>query len=214
MVTAKGVISTIAGSGMNAGYSGDKGPALSALLNFPTGIVVDASGNVYFSDSFNHVVRKITATGTITTYAGNGLYGYSGDNGPATSAELAGPEGLSLNSTGDLFIADSGNSRVREVFAATGQIVTVAGTGTDGYNGDGIPATTAELAFPYGVRVAGNGNMYIADYGGERVRVVGPIAQTPSFTWLTPAPIYYGTALSATQLDASSNGIPGTITYS
>jgi RHS repeat-associated protein len=116
--------------------------------------------------------------------------------------------------SGDLFIADSGNSRVREVFAGTQQIVTVAGTGTSGYNGDGIPATTAELAFPYGVRVAANGNMYIADYGGERVRVVGAIAQTPSFTWLTPAPIYYGTALSATQLDASSNGIAGTITYS
>jgi sugar lactone lactonase YvrE len=140
-VTAKGVISTIAGVGMNAGYSGDNGPALKALLNQPTGIVVDASGNVYFSDSFNNVVRKVTATGTITTYAGNGLYGYSGDNGPAQSAELAGPAGLSLNSTGDLFIADSANSRVREVFAGSQQIVTVAGTGTYGYNGDGIPAT-------------------------------------------------------------------------
>jgi RHS repeat-associated protein len=208
-------ISTIAGVGMNAGYSGDNGPAKSALLNDPRGIVVDASGNVYFSDYFNNVVRKITvATGIITTYAGNGIQGYSGDNGPAQSAELSSPQGISLNSTGDLFIADSGNSRVREVFAATGLIATVAGTGTYGYNGDGIPATTAELAFPLGVRVAANGNMYIADYGEARVRVVGSIGQAPSFTWITPAPIYYGTALSATQLDASSNGIPGTITYS
>ena len=213
-VTAAGIISTIAGSGMNAGFSGENVPATQALLNQPTGIVVDASGNVYFSDSFNNVVRKIDTLGNITTYAGNGMYGYSGDNVPAQSAELAGPEGLSLNSNGDLFIADSGNSRVREVLAGSQQIVTVAGTGTSGYNGDGIPATTAELAFPYGVRVAANGNMYIADYGGERVRVVGSIAQAPSFTWITPAPIYYGTALSATQLDASSNGIAGTITYS
>jgi len=182
---------------------------------YPRGIVVDASGNVYFSDSFNNVVRKINAaTGIITTYAGNGLAGYSGDNGPAASAELSGPEGISLNSTGDLFIADSSNFRVREVFAATGLIATVAGTAKAGYNGDGIPATTAELLEPLGVRVAANGNMYIADYGEARVRVVGAIAQTPSFTWLTPAPIYYGTALSAAQLDASSNGIAGTITYS
>jgi hypothetical protein len=112
-VTASGTISTIAGVGMNAGYSGDNGQAKSALLNFPTGIVVDPSGDVYFSDSFNNVVRKInSATGIITTYAGKGLYGYSGDNGPATSAELSGPEGISLNSNGDLLI-DCGEQSIR-----------------------------------------------------------------------------------------------------
>jgi RHS repeat-associated protein len=210
-----GNISTLAGTGMVAGYSGDRGTATSAELNFPTGIAVDGSGNVYVSDESNNVVRKVTAsTGIITTYAGTGTPGYSGDNGAAASAELSGPGGISVDSAGDLFIADSSNDRVREVFAASGMIATVAGTGTFGYNGDGIPATTAELALPLSARVAANGNLYIADYGNERVRVVGATTQAANLTWLTPAPIYYGTALSAAQLDASSNGVPGTITYS
>jgi RHS repeat-associated protein len=207
-------ISTIAGTGMVAGYSGDGGAAIDAKLNYPTGIAVDGSENVYVSDESNNVIRKVTATGNITTYAGDGILGYSGDNGPATGAELSDPGGISVDSAGDLFIADSSNSRVREVFAGTQVIATVAGTGTYGYNGDGIPATTAELEFPVSARVAANGNLYIADFGNNRVRMVGATTQAPNLTWLTPAPIYYGTALSATQLDATSNGVPGTITYS
>ncbi len=206
-------ISTIAGTGTKPGYSGDNGPAISAKLKEPTGIVLDSSGNVYFSDYGNSVVRKITAT-IITTYAGNGTLGYSGDGGAAANAELALPEGLSLNANGDLFIADSNNGRIREITGSGTLISTVAGTGIEGYNGDGIPATNAELQTPLGVRIAGNGSMYIADAGNQRVRIVGASTVTPIFTWLTPAPIYYGTALSATQLNAFTNGIPGTITYS
>ena len=206
-------ISTIAGTGTKPGYSGDGGAATSAKLNEPTGIVLDSSGNVYFSDYGNSVVRKITAT-IITTYAGNGTLGYSGDGGAAANAELALPEGLSLNANGDLFIADSNNGRIREITGSGTLISTVAGTGIEGYNGDGIPATNAELQTPLGVRIAGNGSMYIADAGNQRVRIVGASTVTPIFTWLTPAPIYYGTALSATQLNAFTNGIPGTITYS
>jgi RHS repeat-associated protein len=210
-----GIISTIAGTALKAGYSGDGGAATSATLNQPTGIAVDSSGNIYIADTLNSRVRKITAaTGIITTYAGNGTQGASGDGGPASSAGLWTPQGISLDSQGNLFIADWSSMSVREVSASTGIIATVAGTGVWGYNGDGIPATSAELKSPFGVRAASNGNMYIADTVNNRVRVVGASKIAPNFTWATPAPIYYGTPLSATQLDASAAYIPGTITYS
>jgi RHS repeat-associated protein len=210
-----GIITTIAGTALKAGYSGDGAAATGATLNLPTGIAVDSSGNVYFADTSNSRVRKITAsTGIITTYAGNGTEGASGDGGPASSAGLWSPQGIALDSQGNLFISDSSSMSVREVNATTGIIATVAGTGVWGYNGDGIPATTAELKSPFGVRVASNGNMYIADTVNNRVRVVGASKIAPNFTWATPAPIFYGTALSATQLDASAASIPGTITYS
>jgi hypothetical protein len=164
------LITTIAGNG-NYGYSGDGGPATSASLSAPFGVVVDPSGNVFIADTGNNRVREIVkATGNIITVAGTGTRGYSGDGGPATSAWLASPYGLALDASGDLFIADSSNQRVREVLAGSGTIITVAGTGIYGMAGDGGPATSAELFDPSGLALDASGNLFITDYGNERIR--------------------------------------------
>jgi sugar lactone lactonase YvrE len=119
---------------------------------------------VYIADSGNNRVRKITvSTGIITTVAGNGIEGYSGDDGAATNAELSYPSGLALDSAGNLYIADLDNSVIRKVSKSSGMISTVAGTGAAGYSGDGGPATTAELSYPNGVALDASGNIYIAD---------------------------------------------------
>ncbi len=170
-LAAPGDINTFAGTGC-CGSSGDGGPATSAQLNgvAVNGVAVDASGNVYIAD-LNSRVRKVDSSGTITTVAGMGTNGFSGDGGPATSAELNGPEGPAVDASGNLYFADSGNSRVRKV-DASGTITTVAGTGTAGFSGDGGPATSAELNYPFAVAVDGAGNLYIADRGDNRVRKV------------------------------------------
>ena len=174
------VITTVAGNG-TSGYSGDNGPATSAKLRDPQGVAVDAAGNVFIADDLNSVIREVNAsTGIITTVAGNGTSGYSGDNGPATSAELNGPDGVAVDASGNLFIAEYGNSTVREVNAQTGIITTVAGNGTSGYSGDNGPATSAKLSFPAGVAVDASGNLFIADYGNSTVREVN--AQTGIIT--------------------------------
>jgi sugar lactone lactonase YvrE len=165
-------IDTFAGNG-TAGYSGDNGPATSAALN-PAGIAVDAAGNLYIADS--NRIRKISH-GAITTVAGNGTYGFSGDNGPATSAQLFNPQGVAVDAAGNLYIADTFNNRIRKV--SGGVITTVAGNGTSGINGDNIPATTAQLNWPYGVAVDGAGNLYIANTYNNRVcKVSGGIITT------------------------------------
>ncbi len=172
-----GVISTIAGNG-GKGFSGDGGPATAAQLNLVSQIVprvaADAFGNVYFADVGNHRVRRVDRNGVITTVAGNGAPGFSGDGGPATAAQLLGVGGLAVDGQGNLFIADIGNHRIRRV-ALTGLISTVAGmsprTGT--FAGDGGPATSAELNLPVDVAVGPGGNLYIADTGNYRVRKVG-----------------------------------------
>jgi len=167
-----GDINTVAGDG-TPGYSGDGGPATSAELYNPGGIAMDSSGNIYIADTNNYRIRKVTAsTGIITTVAGNGTYGYSGDGGPATSAELAYPEKVALDGSGNIYIADSYNERIRKVTASTGVITTVAGNGTAGYSGDGGPATSAELSSPAGVALDSSGNIYIADLSNSRIRKV------------------------------------------
>ncbi len=168
-VNPSGTIITVAGNG-TATYSGDNGPATSASLYYPIGVTVDSSGNIYIADQYNNRIRKVNASGTITTVAGNGAGGYSGDNGPATSARLTYPEGVAVDSTGDLYIADSGNHRIRKV--TSGTITTVAGNGTPAYSGDNGPATSASLYFPLGVTVDLSGNIFIADYYNSRVRMV------------------------------------------
>ena len=166
------IISTVAGNGA-AGYSGDGGAATIAGLNDPYGVALDAAGNLFIADSDNCCIREVNhATGVITTVAGNGTAGYSGDGGPATAAELYGPEGVALDAAGDLFIADCFNNCIREVNYATGVITTVAGNGAYGYSGDGGPATTAGLNWPTGVAVDAAGNLFIADCGNSCVREV------------------------------------------
>lgn len=162
---ASGNITTIAGNGQS-NFGGDWGPAIAAQLSAPQGLAVDNAGNVYISDFQNNRVRMVAPNGTISTYAGNGNSGFSGDGGPAASAELSQPAGLAVDAAGNLYIADSNNSVVRKVTPA-GVISTVAGTGGKlGYSGDGGPATSAKMGAPMGVAVDSAGNLYIADFFG------------------------------------------------
>ena len=172
-VTAStGIITTVAGNGVY-GFSGDGGVATSAELSYAYGVAVDSAGNIYIADTYNARIRKVTeGTGIITTVAGNGILGYTGDQGPATAAELYVPDGVAVDSAGNLYIADTGNKRIRKVSASTGIITTVAGNRTYGYSGDGGAATNAELADPTSVAVDSAGNIYIADNENNRVRKV------------------------------------------
>ena len=169
---AGGIITTIAGTGAQD-FTGDGGPAVQAALNSPSGLAVDAQGNVYIGDSQNERVRKVTVDGNIHTVAGNGLFRYSGDGGPATSATLYLPYAIARDKSGNLYIVEPEQSRVRKV-APDGIITTFAGTGEQGYNGDNIPATSAKLWFPGGVAVDGVGAVYIADQLNGRIRRVAP----------------------------------------
>jgi sugar lactone lactonase YvrE len=168
-VGTNGIITTVAGNG-TPGYSGDGFGATSAQLNTPAGVAADAAGNIYIADAHNNVVRKVAANGTITTVAGTGSAGYLGDNGPATKAQLNEPESVRLDAAGNLYIADSENSRIRKV-ALDGTITTVAGS-WQGYYGDGGPATSADLYYPADAVVDATGNMYIADYANNVIRKV------------------------------------------
>jgi trimeric autotransporter adhesin len=201
-----GDIYTVAGNG-NKTFAGDNGRALNAELGDPGGVAVDATGNLVIADSGNNRIRVVAAqSGTfygramtardIYTVGGNGTEGFAGDGGLATRAELSGPGGVAVDGPGNLVIADTGNQRIRVVAGSTatfygqamtvGHIYTVAGDGTQGFAGDGGPATGAELNFPYGVAVDGAGNLVIADRGNKRVRVVA--ASTGTF---------YGQAMTA-----------------
>jgi sugar lactone lactonase YvrE len=139
-------------------------------LMLPSAIVFDAAGNLYFVETGNHVVRKLSSAGIVTTVAGNGVQGFAGDNGPATAAQLDSPAGLALDSAGDLFIADSHNHRIREISSATGTIATIAGTGAPGFSGDGGPAKSAQLDLPTALAFDSAGNLYLADTNNHRVR--------------------------------------------
>jgi hypothetical protein len=167
-----GIITTIAGTG-TAGYNGDNQPAVDAELYFPAGVAVDASGNVFIADTVNWRVREISASsGLISTVAGDGLPGYNGDGELATMAKLTHVNGIALDSTGDIFLSDGDNHRVRTVDAATGLITTVAGTGGYVYNGDDQPAVDATLGNPAGLAVDSAGDIFIADQAQQRVREV------------------------------------------
>ncbi len=170
VAAATGVITTIAGIG-SPGSSGNGGAATLARLSSPRGIVLGTNGDYFLADRGNSMIRKVTvATGIITTYAGTGTNGYTGDGGLATAARLRNPEGVELGSNGDLYIADTSNHAIRRVSAATGVISTVAGTGTSGYTGDGGLATAARLNGPESVTVSASGDLYVADRGNNVIR--------------------------------------------
>ena len=171
-VTTAGIITTVAGTGQ-LGWASDGHAARNTPLNYPAGIAVDAAGNMYFTDLGNNLIRKIDDKGIVSTVAGNGFYGYSGDGGAATSAQLAHPSGVTLDGSGNLYVSDSGNNVVRKVTPA-GVISTVAGNGTWGFGGDGGAATNAQLAGPWGVALDSAGNLYIGDSRNARIRKVTP----------------------------------------
>ena len=183
-VDSAGTITTIAGTG-RWGFSGDGGPAVEARVYRPTGVALDGAGNLYIADFDNHRIRKVDSAGTITTVAGTGVWGFSGDGGPASEAQLANPDGVTVDGAGNLYIADHYNERIRKV-DSTGTITTIAGTGVWGFSGDGGPATVARLAFPSGLAVDGAGNLYIADTFNKRIRKVTPMAGTVTLVPVIP----------------------------
>ena len=187
-VSTSGVVTTVAGNGTSADcYSSfrcsaptdDNGPATSAQLHYPIGVAVDRDGNLFIADAFENRIRKVSPSGIITTVAGTGSSGFSGDGGPATSAQLFGPEAVALDRNGNLFIVDDGNNRIRKV-TTSGIISTVAGDGTWGFSGDGGPANQARLAFSCdntgcgGVAVDSHGNLFVSDAGNNRIRRISP----------------------------------------
>ncbi|MCD6013708.1 MAG: hypothetical protein K0Q79_3570 [Flavipsychrobacter sp.] len=165
------IITTIAGSGATTSSTGDGGPATAATMGRLFGLARDVSGNIYISDYTNGRIRKVNTSGVITTFAGNGSGSSSGDGGPATAAGLDGPSELGLYGS-NLYIAEHDASRVRKINLITGIITTYAGTGTNGYSGDGGPATAAQISQPYGIGVDNAGNVYIPDQHTHRMRKV------------------------------------------
>ena len=169
---SSGIITTVAGSG-SPGFSGDGGLATTAQLNGPQDISLDALGNLYIIDLYNNRIRKVdVSTGIISTIAGTGVLGFSGDGGLATAAELAHPSGIAFDFIGNLYFCDANNQRVRKIDMSTGIINTIAGTGTLGYSGDGGPALNAKFNFPVEVFVQSNGNIYIGDANNYRIRKI------------------------------------------
>jgi len=169
-ISTSGIISTVAGNG-SCGKKGNGGPATAAQLCDPSAVAIDTAGNLYIADSGNNEIRKVTAAGVISIFAGTGTFGSSGDAGLATAARLGMPDGVAVDSLHDVFIADEANNKIREV-KPTGIISTFAGTGIPGFSGDGGPAPAAKLAHPEGIGVDPLGNVYIADSFNFRIRVV------------------------------------------
>ena len=208
---ATGIITTVAGSGV-LGYGGDGGPATAAQLGQPRDVATDREGNIYIAEYYNSTIRKVSAsTGIITTIAGVATPvsgSYSGDGGPATAALLDRPEGVSLDSSGNIYIADTYNNRIRRIDAVTGNITTVAGIGPTGlgsYGGDGGLATDAALSLPLRVIFDKSNRMYIADRSNLRIRTVDPITRVIT--------TYAGNGIgsgSMSGIDTVGDGVPAT----
>jgi large repetitive protein len=188
-----GTITTVAGDG-SAGYDAAATVATSTSLNQPGGVAIDGAGNLYIADTNNNVIRKVNlATGSITTVAGTGAPGYTGDGSAATSATLNSPQGVEVDTAGDLYIADTNNDAVREVVLATKNIATIAGdgTGVPGFSGDGALAIDAKLDAPYSVALNADGYLFVADSGNNRVRVVSPSGNIATYAG-NGTPAYLG----------------------
>lgn len=185
------LVSTLAGTGVG-GFNND-GPIMTTQLNGPAGVAVESTGTLLVADTLNHRVRRVDLqTGLVTTVAGTGTAGFNGDNIQAVAANLNMPIGVAIDVSGNVFIADSLNQRVRRVDALTGTITTVAGTGIPGFNGDNQDATLAQLSFPFGVAVDVIGNVLIADSFNHRVRFVN--VQTGEISTIigTGSPVFNG----------------------
>lgn len=196
VTAATGIITTIAGTG-TAGYTGDGGLATVATLRQPYGVTIDQAGNIYFTEDGNLVVRRIDAvTGIITTVGGNGIPGFSGDGGAATSAKLNVPYGITTDTAGNIYFADQFNQRVRRINITTGIITTVAGNGSSTYNGDNIPATTAGVSNPIGICFDRDGNLLITDLNG-RIRKVTFDSASPARQAVATIPSAIATAITS-----------------
>jgi sugar lactone lactonase YvrE len=171
-VTAStGIINTVAGCNLQ-GNAGNGGPAVKAKLNSPTGVAVDNSGNIYIADFKNNEIRMVNTSGIISVYAGTGVAGSNGGSGLPKVSQLNNPAGVATDSKGNVFIADAGNGVVREVLASIGRMSIIAGIGADGFKGDGGPAVNAQISYPFDITCAKNGDLYIADLGNNRVRMI------------------------------------------
>ncbi len=177
---ATGIISSFAGN-HTAAYAGDGGPATSASLNGPWSITIGPDGRIYIADQSNHCIRQIALDGTISTIAGNGTSGFSGDGGPASAAVFDSPAATALDVAGNLYVADSGNNRVRKINAVTGVIDTVAGSANESFSGDGGPADQAGFYGPYALVLDGPGNLYISDVFHNRIRKVNSSSAVQNF---------------------------------
>lgn len=170
-VDTTGIITTFAGTGI-AGFSGDNGLAINASIDNPHDIAFDAVGNLYISDFFNHRIRKVDTTGVITTYAGMGNAGVNGDSGLATAAALGYPDGIAIDAIGNLYVSEGNHACVRRIDTA-GIITTIAGVAdSTTYNGDGIQATSAHLNFPSDIAIDSIGNIFISEHFGGRIRKI------------------------------------------
>lgn len=199
-IDAAGIISTVAGNGI-PGYSGDGGPASAAQISSIRGIAFDDTGNLYISDTYNHRIRKVSTAGVITTIAGTGIAGYSGDGGPAREAELNYPFTIAVDHKSNVYFADvlvSDANRIRKVDGQTGEITTIAGTGLTGYGGDGGPATAATISAIYGLDVDDIGNLFLSDVNNNVVRridvsgTINTVVGTGAGAGSGPTGTYYG----------------------
>jgi Concanavalin A-like lectin/glucanases superfamily len=203
-VAPNGVITTMAGTGVQ-GFAGDGGQATAALLSAPFGIAPTADGGFLIVDIGNQRIRKVGPSGTIATVAGTGVKGFSGDNGPATSAQLADPHNVVALPDGGFVVADASNERVRMV-DSSGVITTLAGTGVRGFSGDGGPASAAQVSVPKAVGVTSAGDVLVAEEQNNRIRFVGSVVAPASMS----APLINGTAMQGRTLTANAGGWAGT----
>ncbi len=204
-VGTDGNINTVAGIGA-AGYWGDGGPATSAKLNHPTGVAVDSAGRIYIADQLNHRIRRISSDGTITTIAGKGGHGYSGDGGQATQAQLFYPGWVAVDGSGNVYFSDTSNNRVRYV-SESGIINVIAGSGKFGDEGDGDISTNAKMRFPTGLALA-SGKVYFSDNNNSRIKLLTPVTVPPTSADNPPS-ISEGGVMTETAFGASNTIAPG-----